>query len=165
MKFCPNCGNSLGEGVKFCNYCGTRVNQDTATVENNNSDFANGSNVSAEPAPKLTERNIVVAILLTIITCGIYGIYWYITMTDEINDVSDDKGPTGGMTFLYTIITCGIYYFIWAYKSGQRLYESGRKYNKPIADNSVIYLILSIFGLSIVTYCLIQSDLNKYANN
>ena len=35
-------------------------------------------------------RNIVVAILLTIITCGIYGIYWTICLTREAVSVKDE---------------------------------------------------------------------------
>ena len=34
-----------------------------------------------------------------------------------------------------------------------------------IEDRSVIYLILAIFELSIVNYCLIQNDLNMIANS
>ena len=33
--------------------------------------------------------------------------------------------------------------------------------NKNITDNSIIYLLLSLFGLSFVNYCLIQNDLNN----
>lgn len=31
----------------------------------------------------MRERNIAVAIILTIVTCGIYGIYWFIVLTDD----------------------------------------------------------------------------------
>ena len=31
----------------------------------------------------IKERNIVLCILLSIITCGIYGIYWFFTLTDD----------------------------------------------------------------------------------
>ena len=31
----------------------------------------------------IKKRNIVTCILLSIITCGIYGIYWLIVMTSE----------------------------------------------------------------------------------
>ena len=85
-------------------------------------------------------------------------------MTDDTNTLSDDNNPTsGGMALLYTILTCGIYSLYWNYKMGQRLYQIGKKYNKEINDNSVLYLLLSIFGLSIVSECLIQSDLNRFA--
>ena len=30
------------------------------------------------------ERNVALAIVFTIITCGIYGIYWFVVLTDEV---------------------------------------------------------------------------------
>ncbi|HIU11231.1 MAG TPA: DUF4234 domain-containing protein [Candidatus Onthocola stercorigallinarum] len=153
-KYCPNCGNEVLENSNFCTKCGTNLN--TGETKENN---YNNSN----PDITLPNRNIVTCLILSFITCGIYSIYWFIVMTDEANMISDDKGPTGGMAFLFTILTCGIYGIYWNYKMGQRLYQAGHKYNKPIGDSSVIYLVLSIFQLSIVSYALIQSDLNKFA--
>ena len=46
---------------------------------------------------------------------------------------------------------------------GKKLYDAGVKNNVAISDNSVLYLILSLFGLGIVNYCLIQNDLNKFS--
>ena len=165
MKFCPNCGNQLSEGVRFCTYCGTpisggsttNVSQPQPSAQQYNNNQGNGM------APKVNERNIVVAILLSMITCGIYGIIWYINMVDDVNSICDEKGPSGGTVFLYTIITCGIYGIIWEYKAGQRLYRAGQQYNMGTQDNSTMYLVLAIIGLQIVNYCLIQSELNRYA--
>lgn len=47
---------------------------------------------------------------------------------------------------------------------GSKMHEAGQKYGVTIGDNSVLYLVLSIFGLAIVNYILIQCDLNKLAN-
>ena len=156
-RVCPNCGNEVAEGSNFCTKCGTNLgstnNENGSTVNNYN----NQNNVN------LPTRNIVTCILLSFITCGIYGIYWFIVMTDEANMVSDEQGASGGMAFLFTILTCGIYALYWNYKMGQKLYQAGQKYNKPVGDNSVLYLLLAIFGLSIVNYCLIQSDLNRFS--
>ena len=70
-----------------------------------------------------------------------------------------------GKAFLFTLITCGIYGIYWAYKIGKDIYAAQTKRNMPGAtDNSVLYLILDIFGLSIVTYCLAQSEVNKMAD-
>lgn len=44
------------------------------------------------------------------------------------------------------------------------IYMAGSKRNVSVSDNSIVYLILSIFGLGIISYCLMQSDLNKFAN-
>jgi hypothetical protein len=84
-------------------------------------------------------------------------------MTNESNTVSDDNSVSGGLALLLTIITCGIYGWYWNYKMGQKMYNAGKRYNKDIADNSILYLILSLFGLAIVNYCLIQNDLNKFS--
>ena len=36
----------------------------------------------------MKQRNIVVCILLSLVTCGIYGIYWMIVLNDETNALS-----------------------------------------------------------------------------
>lgn len=109
------------------------------------------------------ERNIVVSIILSFVTCGIYAIYWFICLTDEAARMDEDVNFTGVKAFLLTIITCGIYSIYWNYKMGKTLYSAGSKHNVDVNDNSLLYLILSLFGLSIVNYCLMQSDLNKFA--
>ena len=146
-KFCSNCGEKMNDGAKFCDKCGASVEK----------------KVNLQ-SPLITKRDIVVAIILTVVTCGIYGIYWFIVMTDDVNSLSDEKMASGGTAFLYSILTCGIYALYWNYKIGQKMAEAGKKYNKPINDNSVLYLVLSIFGLGLVNYCLIQSDLNRFAD-
>ena len=45
---------------------------------------------------------------------------------------------------------------------GKRCYEIQIKKGQAGTDNSVLYLILVLVGLSIVNYCLIQDELNKY---
>lgn len=111
----------------------------------------------------IKERNIVVAILLSILTCGIYGIYWFIVMTNDVSEANGDPDFTGGKAFLFTLLTCGIYAIYWNYKVGKEMYEANQKHGISASDNSMLYLILSIFGLTIVTYCIVQSELNKIA--
>ena len=49
----------------------------------------------------INKRNLAVSIILTIVTCGIYGIYWFIVMTDDTKNVSGDiNGASGGVAFL-----------------------------------------------------------------
>ena len=113
----------------------------------------------------ITKRSIGVAILLSIVTCGIYGIYWMVVVTDDTNKaINDPNGTSGGIAVLLSIVTCGIYGIYWNYKMGKKLYSAGKIYGKDISDNSVLYIVLAIFGLGIVNYCLMQSDLNRFAN-
>jgi len=108
-------------------------------------------------------KSIVACIIFTIITCGIYGIYWFITMTDDVARANEDVNLSGVKSFLFTILTCGIYSIYWYYKMGKELYEAGQKRGITIADNSIVFLLLGIFGFGIISYCLIQNDLNKFA--
>ena len=38
----------------------------------------------------IERRNIAVCIVLTLVTCGIYGIYWIVCLTNDVNTVSGD---------------------------------------------------------------------------
>lgn len=111
----------------------------------------------------ITNRNIGLSIVLTIITCGIYGIYWFICLVNELNIAADEKQATsGGMVFLLTIVTCGIYLFYWMYKAGEKINKAKAMRGMPTDSNAgILYLLLSFFGLEIVVYALIQSDLNN----
>ena len=113
----------------------------------------------------INKRDLAVAIILSIVTCGIYGIYWFIVLTDDVRTASEDSSfPSGGIAFLLTIVTCGIYGIYWAYKMGELMKTAQSKRNMPVKDNSVLYLILQLLGFGIVNYIMIQSDLNAIAD-
>ncbi len=154
MNYCPKCGNKVDENITYCPNCGARLEEGNTTIINN---YYNN-------VPPIEERNIAMVIILSLITCGIYGIYWFVKMTDEAKQLSSSDNAGGGLAFVYTLITCGIYTIYWNYKMGKNMYEAGQKYEINIEDNSVIYLVLSLFGLGIVSECLMQNDLNKFAN-
>lgn len=108
------------------------------------------------------KRNIGVYLILSIITCGIFAIYWFIVLTDDVKKASeDDDMASGGVAFLLSLVTCGIYRFYWAYKMGKNVAVAQENNKVTVTDNSVLYLILALFGFGIVNYCLIQNDLNK----
>ena len=111
---------------------------------------------------KIVERSIPLYIILTIITCGLFGIYWLIVMADDMNALANDGDNTSGaVVFLLTLVTCGIYGWFWVYKQGQRV----DRLNGTQANTGIIYIILNVVGLSIVTYALIQNELNKRASS
>lgn len=109
----------------------------------------------------MKKKDITVLIILSVITCGIYGIVWFINITDDVAYASEDSSMSGGMSFLLSIVTCGIYRFYWSYQMGKKMYIAKTNYGLRATDNSVLYLVLSIFQLDIVSYCLIQSELNE----
>lgn len=108
------------------------------------------------------ERNIVLNLILTIITCGIYGLVWFVQITDDAREYSGDtEMQSGVLALVLTIITCGLYGFYWDYKMAKMLQDAQTKNNLPANDNTIMYVILHLVGLEIVNYCLMQSELNS----
>ena len=191
-KFCFKCGKELDDSAVFCSGCGAnqQLNTTSTTDDNVSTNTNNDTTATTKQQPTQTtsdeqttyttntqsntngytrslvkNRSIALSIILSIITCGIYGLFWYAFMVDDANKVSGEYDSTsGGLTILYSLLTCGLYKIYWSYKVGKQLYNAGSNCGKDISDNSILYLILSLFGLSIISDALIQNDLNSFSN-
>lgn len=109
-------------------------------------------------------KNLALCIILSLVTCGIYSLYWLYTLTEDVNALSGEPGATsGGMVILLSIVTCGIYLWFWLYKQGSRIDQIKSSRGYPSSNSGILYLILAIFGLSIVSYALMQDEINKLA--
>lgn len=146
--YCPNCGGEVDPNAAFCTACGTPLG-------------AQQTQTRANPAASwVKRREIVTAILLSIVTCGIYSIIWFVSLTNEINALTGRNNDTsGGMCFLLTLVTCGIYGYYWGYKIGEKCDQL-----KGSDDSKILYLILMFF-CPIVTYALAQDTINKTVGN
>lgn len=103
----------------------------------------------------MKKRSIILAIIFSIITLGIYDLYWFVCLTNDSNEMSPaDKTASGGLAILYTIITCGLYQLYWVYKLG-----------KKVGDSGFLYLILDFFTLGIVPFLMAQSKINNYVES
>ena len=111
----------------------------------------------------IKERNVAVSIILTLVTCGIYSIYWIICMTNDTKELAGDDGVDGMTAVLFGILTCGIYYIYLMYKLGERIDIIKQKNGQTSSNTGIFYIILHVIGLGIVVSALVQSELNKYA--
>ena len=167
--YCENCGVYAGSGNRFCDRCGTEATEDAAFCANCGAALkkeqpygeqpVTGTIFSEDARANIQTRNLVTSIILSIVTCGIYGIYWFIVLTDEINLLTkEEKDLSGALSFVLSLVTCGIYSYIWAYKMGQKVDKLNG--NKD-GSSGILYLLLVLFGLGIVNYALIQETINK----
>lgn len=106
------------------------------------------------------KRNIVTSIILSIITCGIYSIYWDVMICNETNELSGDYTPTPVALILLSIITCGIYYLYWWYRVGEKLdqYRESRGMDKK--NLGILLIILSVISGGLVAEAITQTELN-----
>ena len=113
------------------------------------------------------KRNLILCIVFTFITFGIYGIYWFIVLTNEMNRMTDHPHKTsGGVSFLFSIITLGIYGWYWAWKMGEKADILKNRYLEYTStDTRVLYLVLALLGFQIINYALCQYEINKAVDN
>jgi hypothetical protein len=112
----------------------------------------------------IQKRNIALYIVLSIVTCGLFGLYWFCTLNDDTNKVSGHPEAVGGVVvILLTIVTCGIYSLFWMYNMGTRIDEAKVKRGMPGGSTGTLYLVLTIFGLAWVAEIMLQIELNKLA--
>lgn len=97
----------------------------------------------------IKERSFLMYLLLTIVTCGIYSIYYWYTYTEELNRMTDGDGePLQDyiVVLLLSIITCGIYKYIWLYKVGNKLVKNGPRYGVSFSEDGSTILLWYILG-------------------
>ena len=148
--FCYNCGNPVHEEAVFCVNCGVSLKTENRQPATNSNLFG------------IAPKDLVKAIILSLVTCGIYGIIWFVSLTNEMNKASGRVNDTnGGTAFLLTLVTCGIYGYFWAYKLGEKRDIVA---NEKTSAN-LLYIVLMVLGLGIVVYALAQDALNKAIEN
>lgn len=160
MKTCPRCGTSCADNDRFCPNCGQPIPEDTASNNDQGPRYEQAPPYNAyQPGYQRPTRSVALAIVLSIITCGIYGIYWFVVLNDEINALTGDaSAPSGIVVFLLSLVTCGIYGIYWAYVMGRKV-----AYLNRTADSGIINLIIALFGFQIINLALFQDAVNHYA--
>ena len=96
------------------------------------------------------DRSLLMFILLSFVTCGIYSIYFWYQYVNDLNTVCDGDGKETHnyiIVLLLSIVTCGIYHYIWEYGVGNRLQENARRYDLEFSENGTTVLMWGIFGM------------------
>lgn len=114
------------------------------------------------PALLLTPKSIALSLLLSFITCGIYYFVWMYGIMKRIRLLCRDYDGCVGEFLCFFLIP--FYNLYWYYTRAGKLVAGAASYGVHCANNGVIYLLLAIFGFSIINPCLMQNDLNNVAN-
>ena len=109
----------------------------------------------------MKKRNIALCIIFSIITFGIYGLYWFVHITNDVNTLANpEKKTSGGVSLLLSIITFNLYGIYWAYKMGGLLDKAQTDRGNPAQNRAVLYLILELI-FAPVAWILMQSTINS----
>lgn len=139
-----------------------------------NTELAGNERVHVEPSFSFTtgvvkEKSIGLCVVLSIVTCGIYGIYWLYTIASDLNDLCEsqnqEKGAEPGLVVVLGIVTCGIYSLYYLWKAGKMVSSLTRSNGQHPSDDSIVLMVLSLLQLSLVSYCILQSHINGFAKD
>ena len=99
--------------------------------------------------PLKADRSLIAYILLSIITCGIYGYYFIYTVARDVNtacDDDDEETPGLGIFILLSFVTCGFYGLYWEYKLANRLQKNAPAFDITIEENGTTILLWRLLG-------------------
>ena len=106
-------------------------------------------------------RNPVTIILLSIITCGIYALYWYWVTKDQINKLADKEIIGSGLLIL-SWFCFPIILYVW-YKWDLALQDIGQQKNVRYNSNFILWVVLAVvagFGNFVMMFQ-VQDTLNR----
>lgn len=139
-----------------------------------NTELAGNETVHVEPSFSFTtgvvkEKSIGLCVVLSLVTCGIYSIYWLYTIAHDLNDLCEsqnqEKGAEPGLVVVLSIVTCGIYLLYYLWKAGKMISSLTRSNGHHPSDDSIVLMVLSILQLSLVSFCILQSHINDFAKD
>jgi magnesium-transporting ATPase (P-type) len=108
-------------------------------------------------------RSIVSAILLTIVTCGIYGMYWQYMQFKTINAWLGREELNFVMYLVLFFLTCGLFGIYYEYKFATAMVEIQRQRGMPVKEDlPMMAVLLAIFQLAPVTWCIEQQEINRW---
>ena len=109
-----------------------------------------------------TNKSVVVVIVLTIVTCGLYSIYWYWKAINELYNAGGKSlgNLTPGIQFLLFFVYVGG--VVFAINADDNLNAVKQQRGLTAADNKVIYVILAlVFPIALIA--LVQNEMNQLA--
>lgn len=139
-----------------------------------NTELAGNETVRVEPSFSFTtgvvkEKSIGLCVVLSLVTCFIYSIYWLYTIAHDLNDLCEsqnqEKGAEPGLVVVLSIVTCGIYLLYYLWKAGKMVSSLTRSNGHHPSDDSIVLMVLSILQLSLVSFCILQSHINDFAKD
>lgn len=115
---------------------------------------------------KVTVRSVPMLVLLSIVTCGIYYLYWIYKTTDEIKNFMGREDINPALELILVLVTCNIYSLYWYYKYGKIVYlEMTSKAGMDNSEDSTVLLVILGLLVYVVACAIMQDKLNSIWNS
>ena len=115
---------------------------------------------------KGTVRSVPMLVVLSIVTCGIYYLYWIYKTTDEIKNFMGREDINPALELILVLVTCNIYSLYWYYKYGKIVYlEMTSKVGMDNSEDSTVLLVILGLLVYVVAGAIMQDKLNAIWNS
>lgn len=132
-----------------------------------------GQSRGRRPAPLvelgvIEQRSAAVVLLLSIVTCNIYYLYWLYATSSELKRALADDDIKPGVDLLLSVLTCSVWGIYVEYRNAQKVHAALLFHDPHTKDQSDTVLMLNLASLFVgvtwlVATYIVQEELNKLA--
>jgi len=111
----------------------------------------------------MEQKSLVGCIILSIITCGIYYIYWLYTIMRKIKILDDEPDISVALEMILYIFIPFYAWYWWYTRAGKLARAANEKGYDFVKNYDVLFLVFAIIALSIVNTAIVQDEFNTIA--
>ncbi len=110
----------------------------------------------------MTKRSVLSVILFSIITCGIYSLYWVYVTTRDLQLASGKVRFSAGLILVLSIFVAPAGFVLFALEANDDMNAIRAAKGLAPVDNSVLWVVLCLL-IGIVGIAIIQNEINTVA--
>ncbi|MET0410307.1 MAG: DUF4234 domain-containing protein [Polyangiaceae bacterium] len=103
----------------------------------------------------LQEENPMLVVALTLVTCGIYSLYWHYTRTRELRDALDEPSLNPSIDVLLALPSCGLWLVYAHYRNARLLHRALLRFEPDARDRSAAIVVLDLATVLVLVTWLI----------
>jgi hypothetical protein len=108
----------------------------------------------------------VVVGVLSVVTCGLYYLWWMYTTDQELKEALQDNDINPGTDLLLTVVTCFMWSIYVEYRNAQKVHAALLSRDPYAKDHSDAVIMLNVAGYVvgmtwIVATYILQEEYNK----
>lgn len=105
-------------------------------------------------------RSVALCIFLSFTTFGIYFIYWFVRIVKQVKEFHGDYSSYAGEVWLNLLVP--FYGLYWLFTRNRQMYLDAYQRGETMKDSSGTCLVFAILGMPLISYAIMQNNMNRY---
>lgn len=117
----------------------------------------------------MTKREPWIVVVLGLVTCGLYLLYWQYVTTEELKTSTGRNDLNPVLDLILGFVTCGIWVVYVSYRNAQVVHEQFVRHSLQHEDKSTLIVILYVAALfngltALIAPMILQDEYNKMSD-